>query len=126
MGPVSLFALASQNARWLTARQALVSQNVANANTPSYRAMDVRPFSDVLDNVQIELASTQPGHISMTALDSPAQVAAAKDGWDTTVSGNSVVLEQEMMKAGDINRSYALNTNVVKSFQRMLLSTVKV
>ena len=125
MGPVSLFALASQNAQWLTTRQAMINQNVANANTPGYRAMDVKPFSDVLDTTGIQLAATQSGHISMTPLDAPATVKTPNDGWDTTVSGNSVVLEQEMMKATEINRSYALNTSVTKAFHNMLLSTAK-
>ena len=125
MGPVSLFALASQNAQWLTTRQAIINQNVANANTPGYRAMDLKPFSDVLESTGIQLAATQPGHISSTPLDAPTTVKTPNDGWDTTVSGNSVVLEQEMMKASEINRSYSLNTSVTKAFHNMLLSTAK-
>jgi flagellar basal-body rod protein FlgB len=40
-------------------------------------------------------------------------------------SGNSVNLEQEMMKAGDVNRAHALNVNIVRSFHQMLINAVK-
>jgi flagellar basal-body rod protein FlgB len=30
-----------------------------------------------------------------------------------------------LLKAGDVNRGYALNAGVVKSFHRMLLASVK-
>ena len=44
MGPVQLFELASQQAHWLSARQVAVAENIANANTPGYKAADVPPF----------------------------------------------------------------------------------
>jgi flagellar basal-body rod protein FlgB len=40
-------------------------------------------------------------------------------------SGNSVSLEQEMVKGGDVNRDYSMNTAIVRSFHRMLLSSAK-
>jgi flagellar basal-body rod protein FlgB len=41
-------------------------------------------------------------------------------------SGNSVSLEQEMTKGGEVNRDYSMNAAIVRSFHRMLLSGVKV
>jgi flagellar basal-body rod protein FlgB len=40
-------------------------------------------------------------------------------------SGNSVSLEQEMLKAGDINQDYSLNTAIIKSFHRMFMTSTK-
>ncbi|MCQ6498058.1 hypothetical protein NPN26_24850, partial [Vibrio parahaemolyticus] len=40
-------------------------------------------------------------------------------------SGNSVALAEEMTKTGEIKRQYELNANLVKSFHRMMLMTVK-
>ena len=48
MGPVQLFELASQQAHWLSARQVAVAENIANANTPGYKAADVPPFESRL------------------------------------------------------------------------------
>jgi flagellar basal-body rod protein FlgB len=123
--PLALFSLASQEASWLSTRQATIASNVANANTPGYRAQDVQPFSAVLSHLQLTMAATAPGHIQ------PAASAAGKinvrtsDSWDVVHSGNSVNLEQEMMKAGEVHRAHALNVNVVRSFHQMLMNSAK-
>ena len=41
------------------------------------------------------------------------------------VATNSVALAEEMTKTGEIKRQYELNANLVKSFHRMMLMTVK-
>ncbi len=125
MGPIHLFDLAFQEARWLTARQTTVATNVSNANTPGFTANDVAPFEDVFNDTSVRMAATNPGHIGVDPLD--LEQVAMKDGsaWETTHSGNSVSLENEMMKAGQINRSFSLNTSIVKAFQQMLMASVK-
>ena len=125
MEPIHLFEVAAQQARWLSTSQSVIAANVSNASTPGYKAQAVQPFSDVLDKTELQLASTNPSHLELDPLQ--AQAAAIKDEtpWEITDSGNSVSLEQEMIKANDVNRSYALNTNVVKAFHGMLMSAVR-
>ncbi len=125
MGPIYLLDLASQQARWLTVRQAVVAQNIANANTPGYTAMDVGGFQDIFDGAQLQLAATHPSHLGIDPLD-PGSAASKEDQpWEVSHSGNSVSLEQEMLKAGQVNRDYSLNTSVVKAFNQMLSASVK-
>jgi flagellar basal-body rod protein FlgB len=123
--PIHLFDIASQQARWLSIRQATVAANIANANTPGFAARDVHSFQDILDRTQLDMATTNPMHISVAATDLPAATAKRADPWETTQSGNTVSLEQEMMKAGEVNRSYSLNINIIKAFNNMLLAAVK-
>lgn len=125
MGPIQLFDLASQQTRWLTVRQAAVASNVSNANTPGYAAIDVTPFEDVFNDASIRMAATNPGHLGVDPLG--AEQVAVKDAaaWETTHSGNSVSLENEMMKAGEVNRSFSLNSGIVKAFHQMLMASVK-
>lgn len=125
MGPLALLGLAAQQAKWLSVRQAAVSENVANVNTPGFRALDVRPFQDVLQRVQTDLAATHPGHIVTSPLGAATTALKQADGADVTASGNSVSLEQELLKAGEINRAYAMNSGIVKTFHRMLLASVR-
>jgi flagellar basal-body rod protein FlgB len=125
MQPLALFALASQEASWLSTRQATIASNVANANTPGYQAQDVRPFSSVLSHLQLPMAATEPGHIQPASLSGDKVKVKPTDSWDVVYSGNSVNLEQEMMKAGDVTRAHSLNTNVVRSFHQMLMNAVK-
>jgi flagellar basal-body rod protein FlgB len=124
--PLALFSLASQQASWLSTRQATIASNVANANTPGYQAMDVRPFAAVMQNLQLSMTATASGHIQPASLGGSEQVKVKpNEAWDVLYSGNSVNLEQEMMKAGDINRAHSLNVNIVHSFHQMLMNAVK-
>ena len=125
MGPVYLFDLASSHARWLSLRQATISSNVANANTPGYRAKDIEPFSKLLDAKVVSLAVTNPKHLATETASLRPQGTRKEDSWEVFHSGNSVSLEQEMMKAGEINRDYSLDTAIVKSFHRMFMSSTK-
>ena len=124
MQGVQLFNLASQQARWLSARQAAIAGNIANANTPGYAAVDVEPFQKVLSRAAALPMATQAGH----------RVGASGGDWsmqtdDTAVplspSGNGVVLEDELLKAGEVRRAFEMNTAIVKSFHRMLMMTVR-
>lgn len=105
--------------------QAVIAANVSNANTPDYRARVVQRFADVLHRTQLQLASTNSAHLELDAAQQQAVSVKPESPWETTESGNSVSLEQEMMKAGEVNRSYALNTNLVRAFHGMLMESVK-
>jgi len=123
--PVFLASLASSQAQWLAARQTTIASNVANANTPGYQARDITPFNAVLDQTSLSLASTNPMHLDPGADLAPSQKISKTDSWEIFHSGNSVALEQEMMKAGEVNQSYALNTAIVKAFSRMVSMSAK-
>lgn len=125
MDPIHLFELAGRQARWLSTSQAVIASNVSNASTPGYRAQAVQPFSEVLDRTQLQLASTDPGHLALDPRQAQAAAIGEETPWEVTESGNSVSLEQELIKSGDVNRSYALNTGIVKSFHAMLMSAVR-
>ncbi|MGH6859988.1 MAG: flagellar basal body rod protein FlgB [Phyllobacterium sp.] len=120
-----LFELAARQAEWLSVRQAAISGNVANANTPGFKARDVEPFKDVLSQARLTMAATSPKHLEIDA-SGVAATALRKDAvTEQNHSGNTVSLEMEMVKSGEINREFALNTSIVKAFHRMMLSSVK-
>lgn len=125
MSPIYLLELASQQAQWLSARQKITATNIASANTPEYKAMDIQPFADVLNNTQFAMAATNGAHMLPEGNDFTATRPAAVDTWETSYSGNSVSLEQEMMKEGEINRSFTLNANIKRAFHQMLMLSVK-
>ncbi|SDR61195.1 flagellar basal-body rod protein FlgB [Rhizobiales bacterium GAS191] len=125
MGPIHLFDIASLQARWLSIRQTTIATNISNANTPGFSSLDVHSFQDVLDKTQLNLATTNVSHIAISPTELSTTAAKTNDPWEVTRSGNSVSLEQEMMKAGDVNRSFSLNTSIVKAFNAMLTQSVK-
>ena len=125
----SIFTLATQHLEWLSNRQAVVARNVANANTPGYRAQDVQPFSSLVENGgntgTFSLSTTDPAHMSADAHSDAATRAVEGNSWEITHSGNSVTLEQELIKASDIHRSYSLDTALTRSFHQMLNMAAK-
>ena len=129
MQPIQLFDLASRQAEWLTIRQQVVAGNIANANTPKFRAKDVTPFDAVLDKSDIAMVRTNPAHFSGNDLSDSADIDVKDAALDQEIgiqeSGNTVGLAEELSKSGDIKRQYDLNTSLVSSFNRMMLMTVR-
>ncbi|ACB97208.1 flagellar basal body rod protein FlgB [Beijerinckia indica] len=125
MGPVTVLDLVSQQARWLTLRQATIAQNIAQANTPGFKSVDLLPFEQVYSESGLRMTATSPKHLAADPNEADLTAGHTEAGWETTHSGNSVSLEQELMKTGEIHGAYTLNTNIARSFQQMLLTAVK-
>ena len=117
--------LAAQRTQWLSSRDELIAANIANANTPGFQATDLQPFSAILDNAQVSMVSTNPAH--MTPGDDGFAEARAieSDSPETTLSGNSVDVENEMMKLGEVNRDYTMATNIKRVIHQMIMSALK-
>ncbi len=125
MSDIYLFGLSSRRAEWLSQRQTVIAENVANANTPGYRAKDVSAFTTVMETTKLDLAASRANHLVASAGREFGVDEGRQTPWDITHSGNSVSLEQEMLKAGEISRDYALDTSIAKAFHRMYLTTLK-
>jgi flagellar basal-body rod protein FlgB len=125
MEPVNLFDLASKQAHWLAVRQTAVAGNIANANTPGYAAVDVEPFEKVLDHSAVTLAATQAGHLGGEKANGGFAVKPIDYTGAPMPSKNTVALEDELMKAGEVRRSFEMNTAIVKAFHTMMMMATK-
>lgn len=88
-------------------RQVLIANNIANADTPGYKARDLPPFAQVFgDGPQVTpLRITRAGHIQST--DSGALFQPIDDtGAEAAPNGNNVSLEREMTKAARTRQEY--------------------
>lgn len=115
---------------WLNARQTLLSQNVANADTPGYAARDLKPmdFESALKQSTAQafegLVTTDPGHIAVS-MNGPSHIGDAQiTQQDTTSSGNSVSLEQEMIKVADTQAQYQAATNLYSKMVGMMRTAI--
>lgn len=124
MQPMQLFDLAFRQNEWLAQRQAVISSNIANANTPGYKAKDVTSFDEVMQ-ASAPMSVTDPNHIASAGFDQARGPSDGSGQGEVLVSGNDVNLEQEFLKSNDVMRSYTLNTQVMKTFDRMLQSVTK-
>jgi flagellar basal-body rod protein FlgB len=117
--------LAAQRTQWLSTRDSLIAANVANASTPGFQATDLAPFSSVLDKAQVSMVSTNASHLT-TGDDGFADARVVEtDSSDPTLSGNTVNVENEMMKLGEVNREYTLATNIKRVIHQMMMSALK-
>ncbi|HXQ51246.1 MAG TPA: hypothetical protein VN802_09160 [Stellaceae bacterium] len=120
---VSVFSALVKRMSWLTDRQALLAQNVANADTPGYVGRDLRQpdFRKYLSlsTSQVALATTQPGHLAVKR--DITDAAEREMSGETSIDGNRVSIEEEMMKVSQTANDYAL----VATVYRANLSIVK-
>ena len=125
MNPVSLFDLAARHNEWLTVRQRVVAENVANANTPGFVAKAVEPFESVLESQRVALSRTAANHMTGSGESAGIYGLESRDSWEVKPSGNNVSVEQEMIEGSAVAGAYSLNVNVIQAFHRMLLSAVR-
>ncbi|MHA6641565.1 flagellar basal body rod protein FlgB [Mesorhizobium sp. A623] len=125
MEPVNLFGLATKQAQWLAVRQSSIAGNIANANTPGYTATDVQPFEKVLDQSEVSLRATQSGHLGTGATQAGYTIRQQEYNGAILPSKNTVVVEDELVKAGEVRRGFELNTAIVKAFHTMMMTVVK-
>ncbi len=110
---IPLFSTLKSRLGYLTDRQNLIAENVANADTAGYAPRDLSPFtvpgSD--GSGQLTMAPVQGNPAFLTA---PGMAMIGAATWkakttpdsETTVNGNQVVLEEEMMKMTDARMNY--------------------
>ena len=122
---ISLESLAIRHSAWLSARQKAISNNVAHASIPGYKATDVAPFADVLGKVDLNISTTNASHLRLAREPRSRFEKVRALHSVTTHSGNSVDLDKELLRANDVRQAYALNMGIVRSFNRMLLAAVK-
>ena len=117
--------LAAQRTQWLSARDELIAANIANANTPGFQATDLQPFSAVLDSALVSMVSTNPAHLAPGGDGFAEARVVEPDAPESTLSGNSVDVENEMMKLGEVNRDYTMATNIKRVIHQMIMSALK-
>ena len=106
----------------LAARQRAIANNVANVDTPGFKASEVR-FEDVLSNA---LKSGTPGSaINQSSLNSAASRSTLEDATSTRADGNNVDIDREMESLSEANLNYSALTQVMSTRLGILRSVIK-
>jgi flagellar basal-body rod protein FlgB len=100
---LKLTAMAQALAAHAGARTGIVAQNMAQADTPGYRARDLSPFAEVWADAA-PLRATRPGHLTGGAR--PAAAEVVQDVRFGAPNGNTVSLEAEMVKAAEARQAH--------------------
>ncbi|MGD0864974.1 MAG: flagellar basal body rod protein FlgB [Rhizomicrobium sp.] len=117
---------------WLNARQGVLSQNVANADTPGYVAKDIKPldFAKVLKNATSQtsfapgLVTTDPRHIGLPGASSSSDGFTQDDLEDGSTTGQTVSAEEEMIKVADTQAQYQAAANLYSKAVGMMRTAI--
>lgn len=117
LGKLDIFRMATSRMGWLAERQSVLAQNVANADTPNYRARDLKSlnFSRMLDDTPtMRVARTSAGHILGTTDRSDFRVIKEKnrDVYEVNPNDNAIVMEEQLMKISESTMQYQLASNI--------------
>ena len=119
---IPLFGLLQNKLGYLSARQKVIAQNVANSSTPGYKPKDLKPFIQqpaanpspaAKRGPSIAVAQTDAAHLTLASIDDrlPSAVATnyltvvAPDS-ESALDGNQVVLEEQMIKMNEARNDY--------------------
>ncbi|QBY02213.1 FlgB family protein [Rhodophyticola sp. CCM32] len=111
---LEIFGLAQARARHAAARQTVVATNVANADTPGYRAQDIAAFEDVF-------------HTGTGAAARPVQDAdftTYDASGPASPNGNTVSLETEMLRSVEAQRAHSRALSIYQSALRVLRTSI--
>lgn len=128
-----LFQALAHKMDWLEHRQTVLAENIANADTPDYRPRDLTPlnFDDMLRATASRqslvtspsVAKTDSAHLSLNgSVSGNARSKESKLTYEVAPAGNSVVLEEQLIKANEVASDHRLVTNLYQK-QVSLLRT---
>ncbi len=117
---------------WLDERQRVVAQNVANADTPGYVARDLKAPTDFAAAMRqgggLQMRQTTAAHMpsaGRTARRVARFTSQAAPDSETTLDGNSVVVEEQMLKMAESRMAYDAAIGLYQKSMSMLRLAAK-
>lgn len=119
-----VLGMASAMAQNASTRLSAIARNVANADTPGYRAVDAPSFRDSYRSTgTLPLLATRAGHLSASEGTNRTPLIARPDG-NMSPNGNNVSLENEMVAAASVRRDHDLALTVYKTSLGLLRASL--
>lgn len=125
LGKLTIFNAVKKRMQWTGQRQEILAHNIANANTPEFRASDMKPFEfkEIVrrETMQINMTATGADHLpgrEKTIRDFSS--AVERQPYETTPGGNSVVLEEQMSKMNETAISHQFTNEIYRKHLAML------
>ncbi len=124
LGNIFLFEAVKKRLNWLGQRQEILAQNIANADTPNYRASDLKSydFKELLrrEDAQLNMVSSGSKHLPGRRKRILDYASEKKRPFETSPVGNNVVLEEQMSKVGETGTNYKMATGLYKKHLNMI------
>jgi flagellar basal-body rod protein FlgB len=121
LSQIPIFALADRKLAWIDQRQQVLAANIANADTPGWRARDMTPFAAQLGHAGIALAQTDPAHLGRTA---PTPGSTLTKVGERAPDGNTVELDKQLMNVADTDTAQEVTTQLTQGFMGMFRTAI--
>lgn len=105
------------------ARLGLIARNVAQADTPGYKAVDLEDFASTYQGEgAMALRATRPGHLAGTggALDPVLQT----DGGAMSPDGNTVSIPHEMVKSVEVRQQHDMALAIYRNAAEIIRASL--
>lgn len=115
LSDIPVIANLKNKLQWHQVRQGVLAENVANADTPDFKARDVRApaYGSRFKAAQLGVAQTEAAHLPAVASSGRGFAIERRVGaWEVTPEGNGVVLEEQMMKVAENQMDYQMATSI--------------
>ena len=132
LSEIPLLSMLKSKLHYVSQRQTLLAQNVANADTPGYAPKDMMPFSfeQAMQRTQaaggVQVARTNAAHLSINPPTGSGtfEVQGAPDS-EVRLDGNHVVLEDQMMKLTQAKMDYDAAVGFYQQSLQLLQTAIK-
>lgn len=123
-GNFNIFTVLSKRMDWLGQRQRVLSDNIANSDTPDFVPQDLKEgdFQRALRKELPDIAprATQPAHLQGTKqTGGPARSEHQKETYETSPSGNAVIIEEQLIKVSNTQSDYQTMANLYRKHMDM-------
>ena len=122
---ITIMSVAGQMARHATSRQSLISQNIAHADTPNFKAKDVTGFSSEMSE-KVESSAfraTRSGHVGASEVNS-SSAQISETNFPADPNGNTVSIEREILKSIEVERQHSKALAVYKHSVDLLKTSI--
>ncbi|MEM7650775.1 MAG: flagellar basal body rod protein FlgB [Pseudomonadota bacterium] len=118
---IALFQALGAKMDYLNQRQRVISQNIANTDTPGYRPQDLEDadFSGILKGVtegrgNVSLETTRGNHMTSGGDVRSPDEDEQKRTYEVAPAGNAVIMEEQLLSSGQTVMDYNLMTNLMQ------------
>ena len=122
---LDIFRTAHALATHSGARQGVIATNIANADTPGFKAQDVEPFADFLSarGQGSDMKATRPTHLNASDAQGGPTIFRAQSQ-EANPNGNTVSMEEQMVNAVDVKRQHDKALAIYRSGLSILRSSL--
>ena len=117
---IGLFQALNAKIDYLSQNHKLIASNIANADTPNYRPMELEKvdfssvMSRVIDDNKVRQIATHARHMPAYNQVDDASSGKQRKTYEASPSGNAVIMEEQLVKSNEVTMEYNLMLNLYK------------